>query len=218
MNHLHHLSDNTVAEHVYNALCKLNLMDFDTWVTRVSDLTQYFCLDIDMAISEFKCVCKRTVINDFISTWNAEQNLNKTPILRFYDKIKHSFGIEKYSIGVKNDTFRTALTKLRSSSHTLDIETGRHSRPQLNVHECLCQVCHCIGDETHFMLNCHINSIERYHLFTRLKTVYPQFESLPNEEKCLLLLPSQDNQIMIWVGKFIYKSFVLRSETLNGFY
>ena len=118
-------------------------MGFDTWVTRVSDLTQHFCLDIDMAISEFKSVCKQTVINDFISTWNAElRNLDKNPVLRFYNKIKHNFGIETYLIGVKNDTFRRALTKLRSSSHTLAIETGRHSRPKMNVHERLCQMCH----------------------------------------------------------------------------
>ena len=51
MNRLYQVSDNTVAKQVYNELCKLNSMGFDTWVTRVSDLTQHFYLDIDMAIS-----------------------------------------------------------------------------------------------------------------------------------------------------------------------
>ena len=46
--------------------------------------------------------------------------------------------------------------------------------------------------------------------------VYPAFESLPNVEKCRFLLSSQENQIMTWVGKFIYKICALRSEALNA--
>ena len=113
--------------------------------------------------------------------------------------------MEKYLFGVKNNKYRTALAKLRSSSHTLAIETGRHSRPKLQVHERLCQVCQCIEDETHLMIGCEINTDERSHLFTRVTRVYPAFESLPNVEKCRFLLSNQDNQIMTWVGKFIYK-------------
>ena len=228
MNRLHHMSENTVVQQVYNELCKLNLLGFDTGITRVSDLTQHFCLDINMTTTEFKNVCKQTVINNFISTWDADiQDLNKNPILRFYNKminkddqsynkIKHSFGMEKYLFGVKNNKYRTVLAKLRSSSHTLAIETGRHSRPKLQVHERLCQVCQCIGDETHLMIGCGINTDERSHLVTRVTRVYPAFESLPNVEKCRFLLSSQDNQIMTWVGKFIYKSFALRPKALNG--
>ena len=154
---------------------------------------------------------------NFISTWGADiRDLDKNPILRFSNKIKPSFGMENHLFGVKNDKYRTTLAKLRSSSHTLAIETGRHSRPKLQVHERLCQVCQCIEDETHLMIGCEINTDERSHLFTRVTRVYPAFESLPKVEKCRFLLSSQDNKIMTWVGKFIYKSFALRSEALSG--
>ena len=66
------------------------------------------------------------------------------------------------------------------------------------------------------MIGCEINTDERSHLFTRVTRVYPAFESLQNVEKCRFLLSSQDNQIMTWVGKFIYKSCALCSEALNG--
>ena len=92
--------------------------------------------------------------------------------------------MENYSFGVKNNKYRTALAKLRSSSHTLAIETGRHSRPKLKVHERLCQVCQCIEVETHLMIGCEINTDERSHLFTRVTKIYPAFESLPNVERC----------------------------------
>ena len=217
LNRLHHMSENTVVKQVYNELCKLNLLGFDTWIAIVSDLTQHFCLDINKTKTEFKNVCKQTVINNFISTWDADiRDLDKNPIFRFYNKIKHSFAMESYLFGVKNNKYRTALAKLRSSSHTLAIETGRHSTPKLQVHERLCQVCQCIEDETHLMISCEINTDERSHLFTRVTRVYPAFESLPNVEKCRFLLSSQDNQIMTWVRKFIYKSFAPRSEALNG--
>ena len=125
MNRQHHMSENTIVKQVYNELCKLHSLGFDTWVSKVSELTQHFCLNIDMTTSEFIKVCKQTLVNSFISTWDAErQNLEKNPILRFYNKIKHTFGTENYLIGVKNDKFRTALAKLRSSSHTLAIEVG----------------------------------------------------------------------------------------------
>ena len=123
-----------------------------------------------------------------VSTWDADiRDLDKNPILRFSNKIKHSFGMENYLFGVKNDKYRTALAKLRSSSHTLAIETGRHSRSKLKVHERLCQVCQCIEDETHLMIGCEINTDERSHLFTRVTRVYPAFECLPNVEKCRFL-------------------------------
>ena len=176
MNRLHHMSENTVVMQVYNELCKLNLLGFDTWITRVSDLTQHFCLNINMTTTEFRNVCKQTVINNFISTWDADiRDLDKNPIRRFYNKIKHSFGMENYLFGVKNNKYRTALAKLRSSSHTLAIETGRHSRPKLKVNERLCQVCQCIEDETHRMIGSEINTDERSHLFTRVTRVYPVF-------------------------------------------
>ena len=66
------------------------------------------------------------------------------------------------------------------------------------------------------MIGYEINTDERSRLFTKETRVYPAFESLPNVEKCRFLLSSQDNQIITWVGKFIYKSFALRSESLNG--
>ena len=70
----------------------------------------------------------------------------------FYNNMKHSFGMENYLFRVKKYEYRTARAKLGSSSHILAIETGRHSRLKLKVHERLCQVCQCIEDEMHLMI------------------------------------------------------------------
>ena len=53
----------------------------------VSELTEHFCLYIDMTTSELKKVCKQIVLNSFISKWDAErENFEKKGYLDF--KIK----------------------------------------------------------------------------------------------------------------------------------
>ena len=119
----------------------------------MSELTQHFCLNIDVTTSDFKKVCKQTLVNSFISTWDKTlQTLEKNPILRSYNEINHTFGTENSVIGVKNDKFRTALEKLRSSSHTLVIDIWRHSRPKINGYERLCHVCQYVEDDAHLCL------------------------------------------------------------------
>ena len=68
----------------------------------------------------------------------------------------------------------------------------------------------------HIVVECRINSDERAHFFTEVIRAYPAYESLSNIEKCDFALSNQDNQLMTWAGKFIYKSFARRSEILNG--
>ena len=51
------------------------------------------------------------------------------------------------------------LTRLRTGSHSLAVETGRHARPIKPREERICD-CKEIEDETHFLLKCH----KYYHL------------------------------------------------------
>ena len=44
--------------------------------------------------------------------------------LRTYVKLKNKFEMEHYLISVKNISDRSAMTKLRISTHYLNIETG----------------------------------------------------------------------------------------------
>ena len=50
--------------------------------------------------------------------------------------------------------FRIALSKLKASSHDLEVERGRYVRPKLDINERLCSLCHVIGDEEHFVTDC----------------------------------------------------------------
>ena len=60
---------------------------------------------------------------------------------------------------------RVALSKLRASSHDLEIDRGRYVRPELNVDERLCLSCNVVENEENFVTACKDNEVEQA-LFT----------------------------------------------------
>ena len=136
MNRLHHMPYNSIVKQVYNELFKLHQMGFVTWVTRVAELVETYSINIDDSPAKFKSECKRSVFGEFTRKWTEDvQNIQRNPILRTYCKIKQDFGMERYLELIKNHKYRTAMTQLRTSSHTLAIEYGRYTpqRPNLKI-------------------------------------------------------------------------------------
>ena len=88
------------------------------------------------------------------------QNLLNTPKLESYALFKKSFQIENYlsSVDIKS---RRMFTKLRTSAHSLNIETGRFSKKTRDLR--ICNLCNCkqIENEHHFLLKCPYYSKER---------------------------------------------------------
>ena len=60
---------------------------------------------------------------------------------------------ESYLDCISAPRFRIALSKLRFSSHNLEIERG----PKKDVDERVCLLCNVVDDEIHFVTNCCIN-------------------------------------------------------------
>ena len=58
--------------------------------------------------------------------------------------------MRKLPISIKNDKYRTALSKFRTSSHNLEIERGCHTNPVTPLERRLCLMCQEIEDEIHF--------------------------------------------------------------------
>ena len=68
-------------------------------------------------------------------------------------------GTEIYLSEVTNSKHRCAMTKLRLSSHRLEIETGRYTRPKTDAEKRYCSYCKFFGkevveDEIHFLITC----------------------------------------------------------------
>ena len=53
--------------------------------------------------------------------------------------------------------FQTSLSRLRLSSHRLEVETGRSTRPKKTPFENRkCKFCNNLEDEYHFVLQCEL--------------------------------------------------------------
>ena len=97
---------------------------------------------------------------DFCDKWKEgimRTNKNK---LRTYARFKDQFYYEKYLDDVKNNNHRIALTRIRTGSHFLRIETGRFSKNE-DVKARVCKHCDSgdIEDEHHFVTTCGVNTM-----------------------------------------------------------
>ena len=66
------------------------------------------------------------------------QSIQGNSKLRSYVKFKHEFKLENYLLHEPQDNRRN-LTRLRTSSHKLTVETGRYNKMALK--DRLCQLC-----------------------------------------------------------------------------
>ena len=215
MNRLYHMAGGTIAKRVYEELNKLHSMGFTTWITRVNEVITNHGMDITKLPSNFRIECKNVVITQFKTQWDRDMhNIETYPILRTYIKFKSSFVIEPYLYMLKNHKYRVAVAQLRTSSHTLAIELGRYARPKVQICDRTCNVCGILEDEAHFLIRCSLYKREREVLFSNVLKIHPGFSDMSDENKFVFLLENTDQQVLTWVGKFIYKSFKIRAEEL----
>jgi hypothetical protein len=89
-----------------------------------------------------------------------------------------------------SNTIRKSLTRLRISTHTLEIERGRYKK--LKREEWLCKACLKIEDEPHFLLDCNLFKInnDKIRLFMEKEVgKYKAVHSIENDSNSVILLP-----------------------------
>ena len=117
---------------------------------------------IDLNCDYNKAEVKSLVINTFKTNWQyALNDIAKNPLLRIYSTFKYDFGFEPFLYMVKDPKYRIAIAKFRASSHTLEIERGRHTKPKTLVAERLCHLCRVVEDEIHFLISCPLYHDEK---------------------------------------------------------
>ena len=105
---------------------------------------------------------------------------------------------------------------LRASSHMLEIERGRHTRPITPVENRRGPKCNVIENQIHFVLECTIKQKERLELFDKIRSIDSYYIDLPPENKFVYLMNTEIARIMKWFAKFVYSSFDKRSEFRNS--
>jgi hypothetical protein len=111
---------------------------------------------------------------------------------------------------VSNALYRKALTRLRLSSHHLNIETGRWHKPHpIPRNERLCQVCNVLEDEYHFVCECPVyNDI-------RLKYIPAYYRNRPCMYKFIAFVNSSDTVTLQNFAIFVYKACTIYARTFQ---
>lgn len=139
---------------------------------------------------------KQRVFDNYFQKWYC--NINNSSRLQSYCIFKHNFESEKYLTVLSENKYRVALSRFRTSSHNLSIETGRYdSTPR---EQRICKSCNMnkIEDEYHFLLVC-----PNYRQL-RMKYLKPYFCHWPSLYKFEILMSSTSKKSICNLAKLIY--------------
>ena len=126
------LLDIMLVKRAYNEALHLHEQGFKTWVSNVWEITNKYQLDIETKTSSFRHTVKNQINEHFMNYWKTSvADIAMKPILRTYNLFKADFKVETYLEVVKDSRYRHALTKFRTSFHTLGIERGRHTNTEV---------------------------------------------------------------------------------------
>ena len=142
-------------------------------------------------------------------------NLHLHPLLRTYVLFKNQFTMSSHLKYVKNPKIRNAISKIRCSSHLLGIERGRHTRPKTPIEKRLCIFCNVLDDEIHFICDCILFTSIRSVFYSKVISMYSDFDSFTSKEKFIFLFSSDECILLTWLGQFILDAFETRDHELK---
>ena len=120
---IHKLSNEVLVKKALNE----NILMRSTWISTVEKLLNYFEITYIEDNTKFKAIVKKSVNQRYLAEWHDEVQITASARLEFYKTFKKTFGYEEY-LEMKDFEGRKNIAKIRCSSHTLEIEKGRHSK------------------------------------------------------------------------------------------
>ena len=214
LNRLEYMDNNVLVRKVYNELCFLEKCGFKTWYSKAWELVFKYKLKPKSNLDAFKLESKYNIKNAFIKKWLYDvKDIQSNPILKTYSIFKQDFGLETYLEKVTNSKYRHALIKLRTSSHDLNIELGRH-KDRHDIQKRLCHRCHVIEDENHFLNVCPLYKIERKNLYD----IYGINDNTvqTNDDILMRLMNSKYQHHLEALAKYTHTCFNIRREAVNS--
>ena len=92
----------------------------------------------------------------------------------------------------------------------LDIERGRHGKPQnIPLEQRICQRCtsNSVDDEIHFLITCSYFATQKTSLLAESKLHNTEFDSLSNNDKSIYIMSSTHRPLVICLAKYTYTCF-----------
>ena len=157
----------------------------------------------------------KTRIRDISSQSLLDYLKSESRKLTFLSQNKETHNFELY-LKIDNFQHRRAITKIRTSSHKLEIETGRWDNTSPDQRFCKNCALNEIENEIHFIFECRMHVTERTEFFNILKTEFNvDILQYPNhEEKIGQIFSSEDLAMLNAFGKFVQNGLKKR-ETIS---
>ena len=124
---------------------------------------------------------KKQTEDKFIDDWtekiscqNQQTNLRTHKTFSFFPKLS------TYVSDLTDTRLIAAVARLRLSSHNLEIERGRHTRPKTPVVNRTCRRCQTtqVDDEIHFLMQCIMFELDRKALLSQTLIPNPILNNL----------------------------------------
>ena len=149
----------------------------------------------------FLLVFKQRLTDNFVQ--NLQSRLTESSRALFYRNI-FDFDFQFYLKCVNIEKYRTALSKLRLSSHRLSIETGRWNRT--DIANRICPSCNILEDEFHFLFECN--------MYTDIRQKYLPiyYWRHPSMFKTIALFMSKNVNVIKNLAVFVFRAFEIRKE------
>ena len=156
--------------------------------------------------NNFIYVFKQRLSDVFIQNWHSRIEESSRAV--FYRTFA-TFQFQPYLDKVNVSKYLNALSKLRMSSHRLEVEAGRWVKPnRIPLNERKCFFCDVLEDEFHFVLECQA--------YKELRKTYisKYFWKRPNMFKFIELINSTNTRCIRRLCTFIFQAFKVRTELL----
>ena len=196
---------------VYNSLASLDFIGETNWCSHIRSLlfrTNHRDVWENHRVENASRLIKQVklcLIYTYKVDWSSKaRNSIK---LRKYIKFKFDHSLEEYLFYIPDTRWIKALSRLRMSSHMLEIERGRHAKPQkLPLEQRTCQRCtsNSVDDEIHFLITCSYFATQRTSLLAESKLHNTEFDSHSNNDKFIYIMSSTHRPLVISFAKYTY--------------
>ena len=225
-------NSDTLVSLVYRSMEISSQQGKDCWLDRVTKIKSNFGINLPIACrpEAIGPNIKKVLFSKFEKFWietinkvNLDKHGKDRNKLRFYKTFKGCFKREPYIDLVKNRNQRCHLTRMRTSCHTLAVETGRYQTPYVAPEMRICKYCvsetgsRSQDNELHFLLLCPTFKIKRNCYFGKLKSIGLNLtQNLSNVNLLSTLLCPTDAKQAKLTNKFIDIMFKSRKLIDEG--
>ena len=156
----------------------------------------------------------KTRLKDISSQTIVNTLTTKPGKLTLLTQIKNTHNVESY-LYINNFEHRRAITKIRTSSHNLEIETGRWNNVSRDLRICKNCTLDEVEDENHFLFDCRMHVTERAELINTIKAkINVDISQSPtHKEKLKEIFLSEDLALLNAFGKFVKNALKKRETT-----